>query len=183
MEKKNKKTDKNEDVFPVRKNYEELGVEGYYLHHGDEYRNPHEPIIRKLIAVAKQRQYIGETVLDLCCGSGEVTVMLDDRDVTGVDPFTKQAYYRRTGKVPLTWTFQDICNGKLKGRFDTVVCSFALHLCPKSLLPVLLWQIGQMSNVLIVITPNKKPDCDGISNWVLVEEAMESRVRMMVYMR
>jgi len=177
------KANRNEELVAIRKVYEEHGVENYYLKNGGIYRNPHEKIIQKLVSVALIKGYIGEKILDLCCGSGEVTLALGDRDITGVDPYTDKAYFKRTGKELLPLSFEDICSGQLSESYDTVVCSFALHLCPKSLLPFLLWQIGQISDKLIVITPNKKPDCDNISNWILVEEIIESRVRMRVYLR
>lgn len=158
-------------------------MDDYYLKHGSEYRNPHEKVIHRLMNLALDKGFVGDKVLDLCCGSGEVTLALGDRDITGIDPYTEGAYFERTGKPLLQLTFNDIINGELEGQYDTIICSFALHLCPKSLLPSLLWQLGQAASTLIVITPNKKPDCDQVSNWFLVEEILENRVRMRIYLR
>lgn len=183
IKKDKKNIDKNVQIASLRTSYEELGVEKYYMNHGEDYKNPHEKIIQRLVNEAILRNFVGDKVLDLCCGSGEVTAVLGDREITGVDPFTEVAYFKRTGRELLVLDFQDISNGKLVENYDTVICSFAMHLCPKSLLPSLLWQLGQISKTLIIITPNKKPNCDKIANWVLVEEFMDSRVRMQVYIR
>lgn len=165
----------------IRKLYSEQGVEEYYLSSGDSYRNPHEEQVSGLIRHAKEQGHIGHRVLDLCCGSGEVTQCLNGHDVTGADPFTGNAYYRRTGRRALDCSFLDIAKGALDGcRFDTVICSFALHLCEESLLPQVLYQLGRISDTLIVISPNKRPDCDGWF-WTLTDETLLNRVRMRIY--
>jgi hypothetical protein len=56
-------------------------------------------------------------------------------------------------------------------------------LCPISLLPTVLWRLGEITNTLIIITPHKRPDCDNISNWILVDEILLDRVRMRIYYR
>lgn len=71
--------------------------------------------------------------------------------------------------------------GKLKEEFDTVICSFALHLCEESMLPMLLWKLKEITSTLIVISPHKRPDCNNISGWFLVDEILLNRVRMKVY--
>lgn len=167
----------------VRDGYVELGVNDYYKKYGSDYRNPHEPIIRELLLILIQKNIIGKKILDLCCGSGEVTMMVKDYEVTGLDPYTAAAYKSRTGKELLELSFIDISKGKLSGKYDSIICSFALHLCPQSLLPRLLWRLGEISNTLIIITPHKRPDCDNISGWFLVEEIMINRVRMRIYLK
>lgn len=57
----------------VRNGYAELGVKNYYLKHSSDYTNPHEKIIHKLLKIAEENNYLGKKILDLCCGSGEVT--------------------------------------------------------------------------------------------------------------
>ena len=84
------------------------------------------------------KKCIGENILDLCCGSGEITLSLPNYNVIGLDPYTNKSYYNRTRKNSLNLTFQDIANGKLENNFDCIICSYALHLCDKSLLPLLL---------------------------------------------
>jgi len=168
-------------VASIRGYYESLGVDRYYAIHGSEYRNPHEQQVRTLLQQAEEEGLIGNKVLDLCCGSGEVTCALPGHDITGVDPYTSEAYRKRTGKECLPLSFLDIAQGRLQGQWDTIVCSFALHLCPESLLPQVLWQLRQVATTLVVITPHKRPDCDGKMGWVLVEERKIEKVTMKVY--
>lgn len=167
----------------VRNGYAKLGVDKYYEKHNSDYKNPHEKVIKKLINIAQNKGSVGNKVLDLCCGSGEVTMALNSCEVVGVDPYTLEAYYNRTGKKPMSLSFKDIAGGQLSGYYDSVICSFALHLCSISLLPMLLWRLGEITNTLIIITPHKRPDCDNISGWILVDETLIDRVRMRIYYR
>jgi SAM-dependent methyltransferase len=169
----------------VRKEYDEIGVDSYYIKHSKDYINPHEEIIGRLLEFAEDKKYIGEKVLDLCCGSGEVTCALQkyNHEVVGADPYTMDAYNKRVGKMPIELTFDDIIFGKLEKEFDCIICSFAMHLCEESKLPALLWKLGEIANTLIIITPHKRPDCDNISGWLLVDEIKLDRVRMRVYVR
>ena len=169
----------------VRNEYSEIGVENYYLKHSKDYSNPHEEIIKKLLKIAEQNNFIGKRVLDLACGSGEVTSALlnFDHEIIGLDPYTADLYNEKTSNKVLRLSFKDIILGKLNQKFDTIVCSFALHLCDISMLPNLLWRLSEISNILIVITPHKRPDCDMISSWLLVDEILMNRVRMRIYFK
>lgn len=171
----------------IRTGYDDLGVEEYYKRHQCDYYNPHEYIIKKHLRWAYQENKLKHKILDLCCGSGEVTrVLLECNpgyDITGLDPYTAQAYYLRTGKCAIEMTFKDIADGKIHEHYDHIICSFALHLCPESMLPIVLWQLGEISDSLIILTPHKRPDCDQISGWYLVEEEILERVRMRFYIR
>lgn len=165
----------------IRNEYAEIGVEKFYELHSRNYRNPHEFVIKKLVNIAQESGVVGKNVIDLCCGSGEVTMALKNCVVTGVDPYTSDAYFIRTGRKSNPLDFKNIAQGHLKGHYDSVICSFALHLCPISLLPMVLWRLGEITDTLIVISPNKKPDCDNISGWILVDEVLIDRVRMKIY--
>eukprot|EP00201_Polytomella_parva_P019524 CAMPEP_0175044512 /NCGR_PEP_ID=MMETSP0052_2-20121109/3857_1 /TAXON_ID=51329 ORGANISM="Polytomella parva, Strain SAG 63-3" /NCGR_SAMPLE_ID=MMETSP0052_2 /ASSEMBLY_ACC=CAM_ASM_000194 /LENGTH=208 /DNA_ID=CAMNT_0016307837 /DNA_START=65 /DNA_END=689 /DNA_ORIENTATION=- len=69
----------------IRGKYETLGVLGYYSSLGHEYENPHGDIVTKAIVTIMSLHNFSngschsETlrVLDLACGSGEVTVALE----------------------------------------------------------------------------------------------------------
>jgi len=55
-------------------------------------------------------------ILDLSCGSGEVTSALvsagiDISRIDACDPFTGDAFLRRTGRAAETWSFEDIAQG------------------------------------------------------------------------
>lgn len=167
----------------VRDGYTQLGVDAYYTLHGSDYRNPHEPILHRLLSAALEMGLVGNCVLDLCCGSGEVTAVLKQCQVTGVDPYTGEAYFTRTRRRALPFSFKDISAGKLSGRYDSIICSFALHLCPSSMLPQVLWRLGELSDTLIVLSPHKRPDCDNTAGWILAEEIILERVRMRIYLR
>lgn len=170
-------------MIAIRNEYQKVGVDEYYKENAYTYINPHEDIVHNLLDKAIENKLIGKKVLDLCCGSGEVSRHLKkiDCQIVGVDPYTYDSYQLKTGNKVLPYSFIDIALGKITEKFDTIICSFALHLCPKSLLPNLLWNLGQISNTLIVISPNKNPNCDNISNWILVDEFTSSRVKMKVY--
>ena len=78
-----------EEAAAIRRQYEKHGVEGYYSQFGAEYRNPHEPVIREVLQEAVRRWQLDlDHVLDLACGSGEVTLALGElgsRKIDGVD--------------------------------------------------------------------------------------------------
>lgn len=141
--------------------YKKHGVDNFYRLHAHDYENPHRAVVELIIKEAKDQWNIGGSVLDLCCGSGEVSNVLTDLDVEGLDPYTKELYEKNTGNDCIAMTFKDIVRFGLEKHYDNVICSYALHLCERSMLPVLLYQISQASNNLFVVTPHKKPNCDG----------------------
>ena len=169
----------------IRPKYDELGVTGFYAASGATYRNPHEAIIRRLVAqVALEWDCDLSNVLDLACGSGEVTLALRElgANVTGIDPFTGVAYLERTGFVAETLSFDDVCAGALEGRrYSLIACSFALHLADISKLPVLAHQLARVSPALLILTPHKRPALKLKWGWEMVQETMLERVRARLY--
>lgn len=143
----------------IRSGYENLGVEGFYKKSGDTYTNPHEEHIVALLKKNAHRiDY--EKVLDFCCGSGEVTTVLQQmgfNHTTGSDPYTRKAFKKRTGKTALSLTFDDVIRQGLDQSYSSVICSFAMHLCPVEKLYPLSLQIFQFTKQLIIITPHKRP--------------------------
>ena len=97
----------------------------------------------------------------MCCGSGEVSNMFRECSVEEIDPYTKGLYEKNTGNSCIPMTFKDIVQNGIEKRYDFVICSYAMHLCEKSMLPMLLYRIGEVSNNLVIITPHKKPNCNG----------------------
>ena len=93
----------------IREEYVELGTGGFYAEQGQTYRNPHEGAIRSTLARCHARWSLDLShVLDLACGSGEVTLALRDlgaKKIDGVDPFTAKAYQDRTGNKALPHSF------------------------------------------------------------------------------
>lgn len=165
----------------IREAYQTFGVETFYKENGYSYINPHVDIVRKLTRYAENNYDIGTNILDLCCGSGEVTSALSNKlNIIGNDPYTRDNYIKQTGRECLSFTFDDIQSGKLKSTFDTVFCSFALHLCEQSKLQQVLWQLSLICKKLIIITPHKRPNCSGIS-FRLVDEIKECKCTLKLY--
>lgn len=173
------------DLNSVRDGYEKLGVENYYKEHSLTYINPHELKINSLM-----NHFLNEhielnkdsKILDLCCGSGEITRILLDNDfnnIKGLDPFTNELYKNKTNKDCFDLDFKDIANGKLTEKFDIIFCSFALHLAEESMLPNILFNLSQISNNLVILTPHKKPDIKTYYN--LDKELYLEKVRLRLY--
>ncbi len=175
---------------PIRKEYEDLGVDGFYKKSGWHYTNPHEPQIAILLEQNKE-QINYDNALDFCCGSGEVTATLTKmgfENTTGSDPYTRQAFQKRTGKKALSLTFEEVIRKGLPQKYSAVIASFALHLCPPEKLYPLAMQIFESTTQLVVITPHKRPQLeklDGI-NLIFTDETPTPKgkqVRLKIYER
>jgi SAM-dependent methyltransferase len=170
----------------IRSRYESLGAERFYREEGDDYRNPHEQSIGRLLEqVVPAWQLDLTNVLDLAAGSGEVTLALralGARKIVGIDPFTFRAYAKRTGNVAQRFTFAQIAVGGLRGRrFSLIVCSFALHLCEASRLPGVVQELSQIAPTLLLIMPHKRPVLRPVWGWNIDNEMVVDRVRARLY--
>jgi SAM-dependent methyltransferase len=169
----------------IRPAYEEHGVTGFYQQFGSSYRNPHETILQSLLKrVSLEWQLDLSSVLDLACGSGEATLVLQElgAKVSGIDPYTFEAFLERTGLHAEKFSFDDIANGVLEGRrYSLIVCSFALHLVEPSKLPMLMFQLAQTTDTLLILTPHKRPNLKPEWGWNLQAEMLEDRVRARLY--
>jgi len=165
----------------IREAYKKFGVDAFYKENGNNYINPHIDVVRQLTKYAEDNYDIKTNILDLCCGSGEVTLALSNKlNIIGNDPYTRDNYIKNTGRKCLQFSFDDIQAGLLKDNFDTVFCSFALHLCEQSKLQQVLWQLSLVCEKLIIITPHKRPDCNGIS-FRLIDEVKEGKCKLRLY--
>ena len=168
----------------IRAEYERHGPEEFYAVHGATYRNPHEKALHAALrrAVAEWPLDLGH-VLDLACGSGEVTLALPEaRAIDGIDPHTAAAYRERTGKPAEPWTFDQIAGGALLDRrYTLIVCSFALHLIDPARLPVLAYQLGRIADTLLVLSPHKRPRMTLAWGWVEVDAMLVERVHTRLY--
>lgn len=156
----------------IRNQYAKLGVDAYYEQNGDNYENPHFPLIEELLQKNKERIDYSQ-VLDLSCGSGEVTSVLQEMGFdqsVGCDPFTHKLYRKKTQKPCFEWTFKDILKGKLTGNYSAIICSFAMHLAEEKDLYSLCLKLFQCSEQLIIITPHKRPQLENIAG---VEKSFE----------
>lgn len=167
------------------------GAEGWYRERGSTYVNPHEAAVVAAVtdALVSWPELFGGEILDLCCGSGEVTLALrahgiDPAAITGCDPFTGAAYSARCKRDALPCSFADVADGALVGRaFTTIVCSYALHLCDASWLPSVCFALREVASNLVVITPHKRPELRTSFGWTLVDERRDSvhRTRLRCY--
>jgi hypothetical protein len=177
----------SQDSTPsIRGEYERHGAEKFYEQFGSDYRNPHEPIIARSLKLAHRDWSLDlSNVLVLAAGSGEVTLVLRELGagiIDGIDPFTHEAYERRTGQPAQRLSFSDIAAGALEGRsYSLIVASFALHLCEPSRLPRLMQQLSRASNTLLVLTPHKRPQIRKEWRWELRDEKIIERVRSRLY--
>jgi 2-polyprenyl-3-methyl-5-hydroxy-6-metoxy-1,4-benzoquinol methylase len=146
----------------IRGEYEEHGVEGYYEKYGNEYHNPHADKLQVAMDWVIDNWSLNlNKVLDLAAGSGEITKILQQHgydNVDGIDPYTCDLYRTETNKECLNMSFDDIRKNGLGEKYDTIVCSYALHLYDTSKLPTLVWQLSRMCDNLILLSPHKKPE-------------------------
>lgn len=172
----------------IRHQYETLGVAEFYTKYGADYRNPHEAAIGAVLrAVVPDWSLDLTRVLDLACGSGEVTLVLRDLgagQIEGTDPYTGAAYLARTGQAAEGFGFEQIAEGALAGRsYSLIVCSFAMHLLPVSRLPALLFRLAELAPHLLILTPHKRPELKQAWGWELAQEVVLERVRARFYQR
>jgi hypothetical protein len=168
------------------------GATGWYVEHGRDYRNPHEDAVAAMVERSLAQfafTYRTGRVLDLAAGSGEVTRALraggiDPSLIDACDPFTASAYEQRTGARCEPFSFADIAQGALdKRRYGAVICSYALHLCEPSWLPTVMLQLATVTDLLVVITPHKRPVINNDWGWELADEYRDAgyRVRLRHY--
>jgi len=180
------KVSESPDNQSIRKKYERYSVTGFYQQFGDDYRNPHEPAINRMIQLAVQKWPLDlQKVLDLACGSGEVTLALHNLgydNIDGIDPYTYNAYWQRTGKKAETYSFEDIGTGMLWGRYySLIICSFALHLLSASRLPIVAYHLSTIADSLVIITPHKRPHLQPEWGWQYRDELVLDSVRSRFY--
>jgi SAM-dependent methyltransferase len=143
----------------IRSKYVELGVDDYYKSNKSEYKNPHSDRVIKSLDYVTDKIDIGY-FLDLACGDGIVTEHLKSKGLTkfmGSDPHFYEIYEQKFGVECDDSTFQDIANLGLNEKFDTIICSYALHLCPTSYFNNLLYQLATSCQNFVVISPSKFP--------------------------
>lgn len=154
----------------IRNQYAEQGVDAYYEEHGNTYENPHFAQIATLLENNQSRIDYAQ-VLDFCAGGGEVSQVLQKlgyTEVMGCDPYTHELYTTNTQRPCLTFNFQEVIQGKLNEalasqKLSGIICSFAMHLCPEKQLYPLVYNLFQLTNQLVIITPHKRPVLEDIT--------------------
>jgi hypothetical protein len=174
----------------IRPLYDVYGAEGYYREHADSYINPHFPAIKTALLQNLHRIQT-EKVLDLSAGGGEVTQVLLETGVKNLeacDPYTHALYTRNTGLPCKSLSFMDIIKNGLDGQYSSVICSFALHLCPEKDLFSLCWNLIQAAPQLLILTPHKRPEIERLpgfelewEDFVVTERQKRIRIKSFMY--
>jgi len=168
----------------IRNKYSELGVDNYYLNHGDNYKNPHysyvKTIINKIISIdIVDLSYC----LDMSCGNGEVTKILLDNNISNIeatDPYLCKNYNKNFNFNCIEYSFDDIFNNKLKDKkYSTIFCSYALHLSNKSKLPYISWNLSLISEYIVIISPNNNTNLN--NGWKLIYTDKVGKSKCKIY--
>lgn len=149
-------------IESIRGEYEKHGVKGFYEKFGNQYKNPHENQLQEAFNWVINHWGLNfDSVLDLSAGSGEMTKVLifnGYSNIEGSDPFTCSLYKNETKKNCIQLSFDDILKNGLNKHYSTIVCSYALHLCDKSKLPNVIWQLSESCDNFLVLGPSKNPE-------------------------
>ena len=154
---------------PIRKLYEQLGAQKYYQQYGDSYQNPHQEYIKQLLQ-ANENRLDYRQILDFCAGSGEVTTTIQklgyDKS-TASDPYTAVLFEQKTKQKCFSWSFDDVIKGHLVGKYSSIICSFAMHLCEEEKLYPLVTNLFAHTNSIVIITPHKRPQLENLTGVIL----------------
>merc|ERR1719456_1830464 len=87
------------------------------------------------------------------------------------------------GRLAYHWSFEDIANGVLEELqpYDLMIASFSLHLMEKSWQHTTLAALALSCRMLIVVTPHKLPVINPSTGWRQVDELLQERVRVRLY--
>ena len=140
----------------IREQYDAVGIDQYYLKYGNEYSNPHErDVVSCLKSLYNENRH--KAVFDFACGDGLVSKWIGQRSyIVGNDCYMKERYVNETGNKCYGYSFKEFINfnNSFEERFDLTVISYALDLCDKDIVPMLLYRLSLISNELIIIRPN-----------------------------
>lgn len=142
--------------------YKNLGVDNYYLNFGESYVNYHENSIQEVLETLFKNEIENKSFLDFCSGDGLITKILksfkniNNCSFTGLDKYLAERYIKETKENCIVNSFEDVAKGSILNlNFDITICSFALHLCPFSILENVLFVLSYISKELIIISPSK----------------------------
>lgn len=165
----------------IRDIYSETGVETLYK--SGNYINPHLDRINHLLLSFKRDKIIeNKTILDLSCGNGEVSeIFINDNEVSGSDPFTHSFYRDRLNLECFDYSFEDIAYKEIAfKKYDYIICSYALHLCSKEALNLLLYKLSNYTKDFIIISPSDVilERVNNKMNWNLIESKKYNRTHL-----
>lgn len=145
--------------YSIRDEYSKMGVENFYKQNSDTYINPHLDNINKSLEWVLSKINI-TNFIDLACGNGEVTSYLSKKGINksiGIDPFLCKSYIKNTKNKCVNLSFEDVATKGLNISSQTIICSYALHLCTKSYMNNLLYNLSTNCDYFVVISPSKYP--------------------------
>lgn len=172
----------------LRLAYEEEGSEGYYKKNALAYQNPHEPQVRELLVLCAGKIDYSQA-LDLCAGGGEVSkvwLSLGYQGFLASDAYTYELYEKNLQRPCFKYSFQDFLKGKFEfpHNFTSIVCSFALHLCPEEWLFKITENLLAYTPNIVIITPHKRPALENLGilkldfeDFVLTERGKKVRLK------
>jgi len=173
---------KEYNTFSIRDEYKKSSPEQYYLNNSNEYSNPHKDRVIKSLDYLISKIDIGY-FLDLSCGDGIISEYLHKAgydNFIGCDPYFSNIYQSKFNKVCLNKSFKDISLNGISDKFKTIICSYALHLCDKTYLNNLLYQLSLSCENFIVISPSKYPIINE-SYFKLVDYKILNRTHIRTY--
>jgi len=143
----------------IRDEYTKIGIKKYYTDNKETYINPHEDNIKLVLNWCLKKINI-TNFIDLSCGNGEITKYLSKNgiiDAIGTDPYFNNIYTKKTGNECLKLSFEDIAIHGLNLHKQTIICSYALHLCTNSYFNQLMYNLSLNCKYFILISPSKYP--------------------------
>lgn len=166
----------------IRNEYEKSSPSEYYRKNKHIYQNPHSDRVKKSLDFLLSKLNPGY-FLDLECGDGVVSEYLKTKGLSkfkGCDPNFKDIYQEKIGKECMDLSFEDIAKFGLNEKFDTIICSYSLHLCDVNFFNLLLYQLSISCNKLVVISPSKYPSINE-TYFKLEEYSIIERTHIRIY--
>jgi len=170
-----------QDFNSIRSKYVKFGVDNYYSNFKNEYSNPHLKNVENCLDWVDSQINIGY-FLDLGCGKGEVSNYLKNKGLNefkGLDPYFFEIYEERFNKKCYNLKYEDLAISSLGEKFNSVISSYSLHLCPKSYYEQLLYSLSCICNNLVIISPSKYPIVN--SYFTKLETKIINRTHCSVY--
>lgn len=169
--------------------YRTIGVQNFYSCPSVQktYQNPHRQFIIECLNNSFHKHFTkNASVLDLGSGNGLVSSALKEsgvHNIEGSDKYMHERYTKETGFVCYPYTFEDIAdfNSIFEKEYDTIICSYAFDLVPKSYHKKLLYSLSTYTSTLILIRPNSHELVSDI--WKLKYKNRTGKSRVTVYQR